>query len=113
MDMYGSLNHPYMHLILSTGIIYGLLDLLIRTEDAKRFEALVSQLKFQDTALTLHHGEWLYEDFRDDTLNLLRSLMEQLPSPAEASFLLTEHFRNPSTANSVIYYFRVCAPAGW
>ena len=59
------------------------------------------------------HQEWLFEDMREEVLNLLRDLAATVhvaPTP-DAESLIQLRFNNEEISNAIIYYFRLLASA--
>ncbi|KFY26163.1 hypothetical protein V491_01431 [Pseudogymnoascus sp. VKM F-3775] len=59
------------------------------------------------------YQRWLFEDMREEVLNLLRDLAAtvHLRPPSDADSIILQRFNDEEVSNAIIYYFRLLASA--
>ncbi|MCJ1421643.1 hypothetical protein MMC32_008009 [Xylographa parallela] len=93
-------------------IIFGLFEILLRS--GSRGNCLNQILRMQGLETLLEsdfdNGEYIYEDWRDSTLDLLHWVADSVPCTDDA-VALTRKFNDPEIAGQVIQWFRTIAGA--
>ena len=86
-------------------LAYGYFEALSRTGDAGRIQSEMVRLKSLNNLLNaMGHNPTIYEDFVDETLNLLER------TRVEGGAMLLPSFNDSGTAAAIITHFRVSLP---
>ncbi|MCJ1291092.1 hypothetical protein MMC34_002635 [Xylographa carneopallida] len=93
-------------------IIFGLFEILLRSGSRVSCLDQISRMKELETLLKsdIDLEEFLYEDWRDSTLDLLQWVTDSIPCTDDA-VVLTQKFNNPEIAGQIIQWFRTIAGA--
>ncbi|MCJ1405691.1 hypothetical protein MMC11_008920 [Xylographa trunciseda] len=93
-------------------IIFALFEILLRSGSHKRCLDQISRMKSLEILLKslFNYEEFVYEDFRDPTLELLQWIADAVPCTDDTA-ALTEKFNNPGIAAALIQWFRMIASA--
>ncbi|MCJ1386246.1 hypothetical protein MMC17_009372 [Xylographa soralifera] len=93
-------------------IIFALFEILLRSGSRMNCLDQICRMESMEALLKsdFDHGEFVYEDWRDSTLDLLQWIADSIPCTDDA-VALTQKFNDPEIAGSVIQWFRTIAGA--
>ncbi|MCJ1393566.1 hypothetical protein MMC18_006441 [Xylographa bjoerkii] len=93
-------------------IIFALFEILLRSGSRGKCLDQISRMKSMENSLksAFNCEEFVYEDWRDCTLELLQWIADSIPCTDDAA-ALTEKLNDPSIAGAVIQWFRLIAGA--
>lgn len=89
-------------------LAFGYFETLLRSGNRGRILEEQTRLKSLNNLLNrVGFDKDVYEDFFDETFNLLGELASLTPAPVAASTLL-ERFNDDAVSSAIITHFRVC-----
>ncbi|MCJ1319065.1 hypothetical protein MMC15_004398 [Xylographa vitiligo] len=93
-------------------IIFALFEVLLRSGSRRSCQNQISRMEDLETLLKSDFDleEFIYEDWRDSTLELLQWVADSIPCTDDA-IALTQKFNDPEVAGQVIQWFRMIAGA--
>ncbi|MCJ1287912.1 hypothetical protein MMC26_007264 [Xylographa opegraphella] len=93
-------------------IIFALFEVLLRSGSHANCLDQITRMKDLETSLKndFDNEEFIYEDWRDATLDLLQWVADSIPC-TDDTVALTQKFNDPETAGQVIQWFRMIAGA--
>lgn len=95
---------------IEQALAYGYFEALLRAEDPLRIQSEIARLKSLNNLLNAAgHDPSLYEDFVQETFDLLERTRVDLPCLDDGAMLLAS-FNDAGITGSIITHFRVSTP---